>query len=251
MNEAEQLFAAEWRRRPRNPRAAFGLGLIAVARGDDRAARGFLSAARDSPTVRKPAIAELAARARARSDEAAAAGFEREAAALPNQPVAWPDPLVDQVVRLRAGSQRRSQDVAELEAKGRFREAAQLYLKQVETQPTSRACAGAGVNLARTGDYERGLRLLREAVRLDPDDSTPHFLLAQALYMRAEDESKRSRDPARAREWVREAAEAGRRATRLKADHAGAYLLWGRALIQAGEPVAAIGPLRKGVGCRP
>jgi len=45
LDEAEQLFGQEYERDPSNLRAAFGLGLIAVARDDDRAAEKFLTVA--------------------------------------------------------------------------------------------------------------------------------------------------------------------------------------------------------------
>jgi tetratricopeptide (TPR) repeat protein len=50
---------------------------------------------------------------------------------------------------------------------------------------------------------------------------------------------------------LREAADAARLAAERKPDYAAAYLLWGSALMQLGEPEAAVGPLRKGVACRP
>jgi Flp pilus assembly protein TadD len=42
-----------------------------------------------------------------------------------------------------------------------------------------------------------------------------------------------------------------RRATELKPDHAVAYMFWGLALKNLGEPAAAIPPLRTGLGIRP
>jgi tetratricopeptide (TPR) repeat protein len=251
LDEAEKLFREEWSRRPGNPRAGFGLGLIARAQGNDSAAEEFLSAARDSPTARKPAVAELAALARARGEEKKAADLEREAAALPNEPPAWPDPHVDQILRLQVGSVKRARQVAQLEAQGSFKEAADVYREQLRDRPTAQACIGAGMNLARTGDFDRALTLLYQGVRLDPKDCSTHFALAQVLYMRAETELKRSADSPKAKEWFRQAADAARQAAEMKADHAGAYLLWGKALMHRGEAVAAVEPLKKGVACRP
>jgi tetratricopeptide (TPR) repeat protein len=249
--EAERLFREEWAREPGNPRAAFGLGLIALDCGDEAAAAEFLTAARASPTARKAATAELAALARARGDEAAAARLEREAAALTVERPSWPDPLVDEMLRLQVGASRRSRDIARLESGRNYAQAARLYESQLDKQPTAAACIGAGLNLARLKDFDRALPLLRRAGQLEPDNCHTHFCLAQALYLRAEAAEKRSPGSSRAREDFREAAETARRAVARKPDHAAAYLLWGRALLHLGEAGAAVEPLTKGVACRP
>jgi tetratricopeptide (TPR) repeat protein len=251
LDEAEKLFRAEWRRAPDNHRAVFGLGLVAVARGDPKAAAGFLTAARASQDIRKRATAQLAALARARGDEAAAANYEKELAALPNDPLAWPDPLVEQIVRLQVGPRNRDQEIAQLEQKGRFAEAAKAYLEEIEVRPTGQAYVGAGVNLARLGDYDRAVPLLREGVRRGRDNTNAHYTLSLVLFSRAEKEWQQRPGSARAREWFREAIVHARRATELKPDHARAYLHWGLALKYLGQAGEAVAPLRKGVACRP
>jgi tetratricopeptide (TPR) repeat protein len=249
LDEAEALFREEWLPEEGNPRAAFGLGLIAAARGDGAAAEKFLTAARDSPTARRAATAQLAALARARGDDAAAARLERESAPLPGDLVAWPDPLVEQIVRLQVGAGARAEEAARLERERRYREAAEVYQRLLKEQPSVRAYVGAGLNLARAGDYGEALPLLREAVGRDPDSPEAHFALALAQFTRAE--KARDRSPDAAREWFREAADQARRAAGLKPDHARAYLIWGVALRYLGEPAAAVAPLRQGVACRP
>jgi tetratricopeptide (TPR) repeat protein len=247
---AEDLFREEWRRHPGDPRTAFGLGLIARARDDPKGAEEYLGVARASPSVRKPAVLALAALYRGRDDPRAAA-LEQEAAALPSEPPAWPDPLVEQMVRLRVGSFRRGQDAAQLERERRYAEAAGAYLKLTETQPTAANYSAAGLNLARSGDFVRAWPLFDTAVRLDPNDANTRFCLAQALAMQAEVERQRGVDPAKVNERFAAAADSARRATECKPDHAAAYLLWGRALMSRGEPEAALVPLRRGVTCRP
>jgi tetratricopeptide (TPR) repeat protein len=248
--EAEGLFRGEWARRPGDPRAAFGLGLIARERDDLTAAEQHLGVARASAAVRKPATLALAALYRRRDDPRAAA-LEAEAAALPNEPPGWPDPLIEQMTRLRVGSFRRGQDAAQLEGARRYAEAAAAYLRLIETQPTAANYSAAGLNLARCGDYARAEPLFAAAVRLDPADANAWFAQAQALYMQAEAERPRGADPAKVNERFAAAAAAARRATEAKPGHAAAYLLWGKALMSRGEPAAAIDPLRQGVACRP
>ena len=60
MGEAEKLFRQEYDQDPNNLRAAYGLGLIALATDDDAAAEKFLTAAKASPSARKKATAQLA-----------------------------------------------------------------------------------------------------------------------------------------------------------------------------------------------
>jgi tetratricopeptide (TPR) repeat protein len=251
LDEAAALFREEWERRPGNPRAAFGLGLLALERGENQAAWEFLLVARLAPAAARPATAELAALARARGDDAGAAGYEKDLRGLPNESPAWPDPLVEQVVRLQVGRRSRADDAAQLERESRFREAADLYLAELEKRPTAQACIGAGMNLARLGEYDRAVEVLREGVRLDPDSAQARYTLGLILFSRAEKEWQRSPNSARAAAWFREGIDHLRRATDLKPDHARAYLHWGLSLKYLGEPAAAVEPLRRGVSCRP
>jgi tetratricopeptide (TPR) repeat protein len=249
LDEAGSLFREERGRDPNSARAALGLGLIAGARGDHRAAIDFLLAARVSPFARKTATQQLAAAARGLGDDRAAAAYDQEAADLPNDPP-WPDPLAAAAAQAEVGHRGRREDVEQLEQEERYAEAADLYRRQHEQAPTARTAVGVGVNLAHLGDFDGALPYLREAVRLDPNDSTPHYRLAQALVTRALKERSRAPEPAR-KEWLREAVAEARRATELKRDHALAFLIWGQALLELGEPAAAVDPLRRGVACRP
>ena len=64
LDEAETVYREEARRLPGDPRAAYGLGLIALARGNDGEAEKYLTTALSSPMARRPATAQLAALAR-------------------------------------------------------------------------------------------------------------------------------------------------------------------------------------------
>jgi tetratricopeptide (TPR) repeat protein len=251
LDEAEKLFREEWQRESGQPRTAFGLGLIALARNDARAAEEFLTVARASPTARRPATAHLAALAHARGDKAAASRYERDVGPRSGDALAWPDPLVDEILALQVGLDTRLKGVSELERQHRYDEAAQAYLDQLKNHPSTRAYVGAGLNLVRLGNYDQGLPLLREAVKLDPESSNPHYTLAQALFMRAEKQWAQTPDAPEAKEWLREVIVEARRTTELKRDHAWAYLFWGLSLRYLGEPAAALVPLRQGVACRP
>src|SRR5262249_50790179 len=92
LDEAEKIFHSELESDPDNARAALGLGLIAKVRGNEKAATTYLTIAQGSPHGRRVATAQLAALARSRGDQIAAAAYEQQMAGLPND-TAWPDPL--------------------------------------------------------------------------------------------------------------------------------------------------------------
>ena len=246
LEEAEELLRAEEKRQPRHRRVALGLGQIAAARGDAALATKFLTVARASPFARKKATAQLAALARARGDQQAAATYEAEAAKMPVDP-AWPDPLVDEVVQTMAGWTSRERELARLEREQRHAEAAEIYLKRIEERPTAEAYVGAATNLARLGDYPRAMPLLQKAVQLEPDSAYVQAAFAATLLARA----TAAPGSPQAKTWFREVIEHARRATELRPDLAAAYLHWGLSLKYLGEPAAAVAPLRRGVACQP
>ena len=140
---------------------------------------------------------------------------------------------------------------SELEDQHHFAEAANVYLEEAKAQPTARAYARAGFNLAQAGDFDQAVKLLREAVRLDADSAHAHFLFALTLYVRADMESKRSPNSEQAQEWFRESVDHARRTAELRPTQAAAYLYWGLALRKLGEPAAAVKALTQGVECSP
>lgn len=250
LEQAEKLFEEEWRRQPSDPRAALGLGMIALVRNDLRHAEDYLGKAQVSPLARKRATLQLAVLFRRRGDLEAAGRADRDLAAMPDDPP-WPDLFREEIDQLRVGHYAWLQQESALEDQHRFAEAATLYLQEARMKPTARAYARAGFNLARAGDYEQALKLLEEAVRREPNSAQVHFLFAFTLFVRAETEWKRSADSPQARQWFRASIEQARRATELQPTEAMAYLFWGRALNYLGEPAQAVIPLRQGVECAP
>jgi tetratricopeptide (TPR) repeat protein len=248
--EAEKLFQDERHLRPEDPRVALGLGLIALAHDDRHRAEDFLRQAQASPLARKRATIQLAALARLNGDIAAAANYDRETAALPDDPP-WPDPFREEVEQLRVGHYEWLRQESQLENQDRFAEAAALYLQEAQTNPTARVYARAGFNLARAGDYEQAEKYLREAVRLDPNSAHAHYLFTYTLFVWAETEWKRAANSLQARQWFQACIEEARRTTHLQPAQAKAYLFWGLAQKYLGDPAAAIAPLRQGVECAP
>jgi Flp pilus assembly protein TadD len=252
LTEAEELLHDEELRDPSSPRVALGLGQAAVARGDSPSATKYLLRARSSPLARKRATVQLAALARARGDLAAADAYELQIAAAPDDPH-WPDPFLEEMVQVQVGLKARDRQLAQLEREHRYGEAAEIHLQLLQEHPKVVGYIGAGTNLARAGDYKRGLALLRKAVEVEPDNANAHMALAVTLLTRAEKQVQAaSPSPSpEVKDWFRDVIEHARRAAELRPDHSYAYLYWGMSLKYLGEPAAAIEPLRKGVACQP
>ncbi len=246
--EAEPLFRAESGNPEHRHRAAYGLGLAALARGDRAAAAQHLAVAREKRVVRPHALAQLAALARAGGDAAAAARYEQEAAEAP--PAGrWQDPFLNEVVDLQVGRVGFRERAEMLAADGRNAEAADLSLRSARARPTARGLTEAGFLLVRAGNLDRALPVLREAAALDPNDPVAQYNLALGLFVPAEQEHTRAPGVARAlfEEVVRHAS----RAVELKPDYGMAYLLWGVSLKALGRPAEAVAPLRRGVAAKP
>jgi Flp pilus assembly protein TadD len=250
LDAAVQVMGEEERDEPLSPRLALDKGLIALANNDAVAATKLFLQARASPLARKRATVQLAIVSKIRGDEAAAAAYEQEIVQWPDDPP-WPDPFLHEAASLMVGHKAREQQVAQLERQHRYVDIADIYLRMIEYQPTITAYVGAGTNLARAGDFDRGLPLLQKAIQLDPESANTHIAYAVTLFTRAEREWKNAPNAKRAKEWFREVIEHARRAAELRPDNGHAYLYWGMSLQYLGDPAAAIVPLRKGVACQP
>jgi tetratricopeptide (TPR) repeat protein len=264
--EAESIFREVRRRDPKNLRAALGLAMIVKESNPDKA-RALFEEAHASPFAQKAAAGQLAVLARAAGDLKAADRYEQEVAGLEaDKP--WPDPLLDVTADMIVGRRGRERRITLLEQEGarerkpeerikRYQEAADLELEQVEKAPTARAYAGAAVNLSRvvkerrklgvplqSANHARPLALMRQALELDPEGVQTNYTLALVLLQRAQEEGG-------SRAMLREAVTHAKKAAQGKRDHAGAYRVWGQALLLLREPAAAVEPLRTGLACRP
>jgi tetratricopeptide (TPR) repeat protein len=245
--EAEQLFREELEHSPDgNPRATLGLGMVALARSDERAAQEHLEPLLTNPQARKRATVQMAALARLRNDAKAATRYDAAARSLPNDPP-WPDPLLQEMSQMRVGHFAWLVQEVELERQQRYLEAADVYLREIKVKPSARAYAGAAINLSRVGNYGEGLRYFREALRLEPDNATTHFLFAVTLFNRADLKLREAPNYEEARAWLKEAIEHAQRAAELRPTDNYPFLYWGLALKRLGEPAKAVAPLRQGL----
>jgi Flp pilus assembly protein TadD len=250
IDEAASLFQQELGPPPGQPRALYGLAMVAVARHDDSTAEPLMSKLLTNEYAKKQANVHLAGIARARGDEDAAKRFESEAARLP-EPIAWPDPMYDVIPTLAVGRRGRERMTFFLEQRGQYYEAVQAYLAELENERSPKALIGAGINYVRMGDFERGIPFVREAFDRDPNSPVATYNLALVLFTWAEKEADRNKGSKDARKAFEEVVVQAKRTTELKADHAQAYLYWGLALKHLGDIKSAVEPLRKGLIARP
>lgn len=236
---------------PPNPeRAQYGLGLIAMGRNQYVEATRWFEEASKHPSCRKQATGQLAILARARGDATVAKQLEAEVALMDPDPP-WPDPYLDRVVTLQVGQRGINRRIALLERDGNFAEAIELYREQIDRNRTSQALTGIGVNLARLSRHDEAIPYLREAVKLDPIDSTARYTLALVLFSKWEILVSQNPTIPGADEGFREVVEEARKTTELKPNHARAYLFWGLALKYLNRPAEAIAPLRRGLTIEP
>jgi tetratricopeptide (TPR) repeat protein len=251
VDEAERLFKveADSSTEVMRARAAYGLGLVAVARGDSTGAGRYLTAAAASPFARTRASAQLARIARSQGDSAAAGRYE-EAATRPPPDRAWPDPFVAEANRLRVGQQETLQKSDALVRRGRPAEAAELLIHLSNDSPNEQTLQATGAVLIQVGNFAQAEQALQGCLAIDPTHPQAHHLLAMAYFLHGEATRGRG-DEKGARELFRKAADHGLRATERKPDFASAYLYRGRALHDLGDFSGAIAALRKAVECRP
>jgi tetratricopeptide (TPR) repeat protein len=248
LDGAARLFTEEQEKNPRNPRAYFGLGAVAAARGDHRAAVAALVRAADTPFAHRKAAALLAASYRQLGDDTASERFER-AAARGGADLPWPDPFLTEYTGRAVGRRARMTRAEEFEAKGQLADAVAVLEDVVQTDPDDQAVVSLGINLAKLGRYDRAERVLRTVVARAPDHASAHYFLGIALYMQAADAWVGDR--ARAKPQFEEAVRELRRAAALKPDNGLAHLYAGLALKYLGDLPGALAECRSAVEVAP
>jgi Flp pilus assembly protein TadD len=180
--EARRAFEAALPKPGAAAAAPCGLGQVALAAGDAGAAAGHFEAALKSQPGASEVRSPLAAAYRklGRLDEARAA-----LAAYGEGRVTFPDPLLDQVAALNAGSRQYLQEGAAALREKRFADAAQAFRKAVESEPgSSAAWLNQGVALEGLGDAAGAERSYRKAIELEPALARAHYNLGTLLAAR-------------------------------------------------------------------
>lgn len=222
-DEARQAFEAALPKPGAAAAAHFGLGRVALAQGDARAAAGHFEAVLKSQPgaseVRSPLA--IAYRKLGRLDDAWAA-----LAGYGEGRVTFPDPILDQVALLNAGSRQYALVGTAALREKRFADAAAAYRKALEANPGDAAVwADLGVALEGLKDLAGAEQSYRKAVELEPGLARAHYNLGTLLAARG------------ARQ---EGIQHLETAVRLDPESRGALFNLGQALAGAGEPARAL-----------
>jgi tetratricopeptide (TPR) repeat protein len=251
LEEAEEPIRDALRRQPEDPRANFDMGLLADSRQDWERARDHLRRCLGSPLTRQRARARLAAVEQALGDGAEADRLRAEAEGLPRDGD-WIDPFTTEYLAWSVKTRRRYQLAENLEAAGRFADAADVLRPLAAQHPDDDlAQLTLGKVLAQMGRSREAERALRQALRLAPHKVQTHYYLSLLLFQQGEQLRRTEEGRPRADERFREAAELARQALALKPDYGFAHLALGLSLKQLGDRGGALAALRQAVRCNP
>jgi tetratricopeptide (TPR) repeat protein len=251
-DEAEGQYRQALARWPDDPRAQLGMGRLAAAREDWPTSQSHLLRCLDSPRARQKAAAQLAAVSLRLGDPADAERYRKLAERLPGD-AEWDDPYMNESAGWAVTKRSRYAALRELEAAGRFADAAALARQLAEDYPDDFFPRLAlGRDLQELGDHRGAEQSLRRALLLAPDGVKVRYELSRVLLVKGEGLSRQADgDPAPARDAFREAAEHARRAVAIQPDFGHAHMTLGVALKHLGERAAALESLRQAVRCNP
>jgi tetratricopeptide (TPR) repeat protein len=218
-----------------NPRAALILARVAAARGDWQVVLDRITACADDPSAARDAALLRGQAFAARGEGERSAAEFRRADQLPRR--TWPDPLVEEVERLRVGVAARLGRAVVLIEQGHAGEAV-LLLEDVVAQAPNDASARLLLGRALIGNRNApaARRVLEEFSARHPDSVEGWFNLGVARFLVG--------DHARA-------ADAFRTALKLKPDHALAHYNLGHCHKQLGDKSAAKAAFEEALRCRP
>jgi tetratricopeptide (TPR) repeat protein len=241
-DEAAVEFRGVLSRQPDNPRALYGLGLVAVATGELETARCCFEDCSGNPKTRKKAAAELARVLMRLGDETGAAAAQRRAQEGPLDSD-WPDRFAEENSALIISRREQFRVAAEMIRTGKRKEGLALMRRLVREKPDHAGFLELGRTLASVREYPAAIAALREAARLDSNSFKPVYMLSALLFEQAEQSG--------AQELLREAVTFGRRAVALRPDHASAHVYLGLALKGQGQRKEALHAFRTAVHCAP
>jgi cytochrome c-type biogenesis protein CcmH/NrfG len=235
LDEAQVHLDDVLRREPDNCRARLGLGRLALLRGQwqtalDQTAQCVddVHAPRLAHALRAEALRHLGQPERARDEQ-------RRADAAPEDQL-WPDPFVEETMRLQVGLRAHLRQAAALFKEGRRMEAVQVLDEAARRHPESTAAwLQLGDSWRQMGEMGPAEQAFRMAVQADPESAEAWFDLGCV----------------QARDRPRQAADSFRRAIRLKPDHALAHYNLGHRLKELGDPAGAADEFRAALRCRP
>jgi tetratricopeptide (TPR) repeat protein len=185
--EAEKLLEEEVTVNPQNPRARHGQAVLAIGRGDYRAAITYLNLVPNASAHHQIAAA-LAACHRHLGEIAEAELYERKSASIVEEP--WPDPYVDEFTNRQTGFVRRLRLAIHLQKQKRTREAAEIIEELVRENPGDQTLFLLGFNLMQLGRHRQAEQIFRMVLTKNPNHSPAHDYLGLSLSMQAEEKVK-------------------------------------------------------------
>jgi tetratricopeptide (TPR) repeat protein len=236
LEEAASEFRDVLRQHPDHARAHLGLGRLAYERGDLRESLAHLRRSAGDTRTRKGSHVLLAEVYQRLGDAEAVRRELREVGSLPDDP-AWPDPLYEEVTRLRTGKQASLARADQLIRQGRHEEAVAALEQALRDYPgTDWAWLMLGRAYLGKNDLPAAEQVLRKAVQAAPELVEAHFYLGVALNLQQD---------------RRAATACFRQATALKPGFALAHYNLGQCLREQGDQAGAIEAFRTALACKP
>jgi tetratricopeptide (TPR) repeat protein len=269
-DEARAEFEEVRRRRPEHPRAALGLGLLAMRAGDWNRGVTLLTPLGDDPTSRRAARSALAEIAARQGDSATATIHRGVLDDLPRD-LPWEDTYMEAVQKRQAGLFQKLDLASTLVGRRQYEQAEELINEIIRLHPESdEAFLSRGKLYLATGDPTRAQEAAQRAVELSPNMPAAHFLLGAARFQQGNLASAEAAFRAavavqpdhagahyfigecrRKQNDIRGAMVAYRDAVRYRPNMTEAHVALGSALLAAGEPAAARAPLQAALRLKP
>jgi tetratricopeptide (TPR) repeat protein len=231
-------------------RYLYDRGRLYAARQEWKSSLQAFDACLNSPQCRKRAALQSAPIAARLGEQDLARRLAEYAAQLPVDPF-WPDPIGDQLNKLRASRVSRNVTADQLEAAGKLREALEMRIRQAQNSGNARSHAALGMLLNKLQRFDEAEAAVRRAQELDPVQAHYHFYLNVVLFDKAESLRAKHHDDAKVRAFYEQALAEARRAIALRADHGVAWLYAGWSLERLSRPAEAIEAFRHAVAWRP
>jgi Flp pilus assembly protein TadD len=250
--QAESDFRQVLTGEPHNPRAHFGLGMLAYARGQWKACRRHLEACLGTGEARKKVRAQLAAVCQRLGDRPNADRYAAEAARLPKD-FGWLDPFAAEHMQLARRKRFQYRAVEQLEAAGRLAQAAEIVSNLLRRYPDEDLPhLLMGRLLAQAGQLDLAEQHVRSALQLAPHKFQGHYVLGLVLFKRGEAlEQRGGRVSPQARALFEESVRACRKALAGRPDYGFAHMALGVSLMHLGRKAEAIAAFREAVHCNP
>jgi tetratricopeptide (TPR) repeat protein len=248
--EAEKHFRQALALDPDDLRAHFNLGVLALERGELGPCRAHLERCLASPQARKKAAALLATVCARLEDKASAERYSRMAENLPKD-LNWSDRFLAENVPFVKRKRERYRVGEQLEAEGKYAEAADLMKGLVEAYPKDHLPhLILGRLYAQMGQFQLGEQYLLKARELAPDKIQAHYLLGLVHFKWGSVLwEKGGREKAKA--LLERSVRSSRRALALRPDYGFAHMCLGRSLAYLGRRGEALAEAREAVKCNP